>query len=135
MKKLRNIIIILITLTIAVILYISYLSNSNQDYLDSITKTIKDNYNIDEEITYSNLYGNYYIFTTKSKVIVINKEYKEILKESIATIKNREENMDLIYKTNKLMFETKEVKDKILVYKYYDAKTLDFIKETKMEQK
>ena len=115
-------------------MYISYLSNSNQKYLDSITKNIKENYQIDEEITYSNLYGNYYIFTTKSKVFVLNKQYEEILNDSIATIKIIED-MELIYKTNMLMYEEKEVKDKVLTYKYYDATTGDFIKETTMELK
>lgn len=134
MKKLLQIILIPIIIIIVVILYISYLSNSNQKYLDSITKNIKENYQIDEEITYSNLYGNYYIFTTKSKVFVLNKQYEEILNDSIATIKIIED-MELIYKTNMLMYEEKEVKDKVLTYKYYDATTGDFIKETTMELK
>ena len=43
--------------------------------------------------------------------------------------------MELIYKTNKLMYEEKEIKDKNLTYKYYDATTGDFIKETTMELK
>ncbi len=135
MKKLRNILIAVFILILAIILYLSYLSNHNQEYLDSITKNIQENYDISEEITYSNQYGNYYIFTTKSNVIVLNKEYKEVAKMNIGAIKTREEGMELIYKTNKLMYETSEVKGKILTYKYYDAKTGDFIKETTMEQK
>lgn len=134
MKKLLQIILIPIIIIIVVIIYISYLSNSNQKYLDSITENIKDNYQIDEEITYSNLYGNYYIFTTKSKVFVLNKQYEEILSDSIATIKIKED-MELIYKTNMLMYEEKQVKDKVVTYKYYDATTGDFIKETTMELK
>lgn len=134
MKKLLQIILIPIIIIIVVIIYISYLSNSNQKYLDSITENIKDNYQIDEEITYSNLYGNYYIFTTKSKVFVLNKQYEEILSDSIATIKIKKD-MELIYKTNMLMYEEKQVKDKVVTYKYYDATTGDFIKETTMELK
>lgn len=134
-KKILHIALIPCIIIITAILYLSYLSNTNQNYLDSITKKIKENYQINEDITYANQYGNYYVFTTKSEVIVLNKEYEEILKENIASIKTREENMELIYKTNQLMYETKEVKDKVLTYKYYDAKTNDFIKETIMEQK
>lgn len=134
MKKLLHIILIPIIIILVVILYISYLSNHNQNYLDSITKTIQDNYQIEEEITYSNQYGNYYIFTTKSSVIVLNKQYEEILKDSIATIQIKED-MELIYKTNKLMYEEKEVNDNVLTYKYYDATNGDFIKETTMELK
>ena len=134
MKKVLKIALIPLIIIIVVILYLSYLSNANQKYLNSITQDIQANYQINEEITYSNLYGNYYVFTTKSKVIVLNKQFEEILNESIATIQIKED-MDLIYKTNKLMYETSEVKDKNLTYKYYDATTGDFIKETTMELK
>jgi len=135
MKKVLHIALIPVILILLVILYISYLNNYNQNYLDSITKNIKNNNKINEEITYSNRYGNYYIFTTKSKVIVLNKEYEEILNEKIATIKKREKDQELIYKTNKLMFEEKEIKNNTLIYKYYDAINGELIKETKLEQK
>ena len=134
MKKVLRIALIPLIIIIVVILYLSYLSNTNQKYINSITQDIKENYQINEEITYSNLYGNYYVFTTKSMVIVLNKQYEEVLKDSIAIIQIKED-MDLIYKTNKLMYETSEVKDKLLTYKYYDAKTGEFIKETTMELK
>lgn len=135
MKKALKIISIPLILILIVILYISFLTNNNQTYLDNITKTIKENYQIDEDITYSNLYNHYYIFTTKSRVIVLNNEYQEVLNESIATIKNKEANQDLIYKTNKLMFEEVETNKNNITYKYYDASNGEFIKETVMEKK
>ena len=135
MKKALRILTIPLIIIIVIIIYIFYLINSNQNYLDSITKNIKDNYQINEEITYSNKYNNYYIFTTKSKVIVLNNEYEEILNESIATIQPIDKNQELIYKTNKLMFEKTILEDDNLIYQYYDATNGKFIKETKMEQK
>ena len=134
MKKILKIISIPLIIILLVILYISYLTNNNQNYLNNITKGIKDNYQIEDEITYSNMYNNYYIFTTKSKVIVLNNEYQEVLNESLSTIKNRTENQELIYKTNKLMFEETELKKNNLIYKYYDASTGELLKETTMEQ-
>lgn len=134
MKKILKIISIPLIIILLVILYISYLTNNNQNYLNNITKGIKDNYQIEDEITYSNKYNNYYIFTTKSKVIVLNNEYQEVLNESLSTIKNRTENQELIYKTNKLMFEETELKKNNLIYKYYDASTGELLKETTMEQ-
>lgn len=134
MKKLLRILLIPLIILLVVMIYMFYLSNHNRKYLDSITQNIQDNYQIEEEITYSNQYGNYYIFTTKSSVIVLNKQYEEILNDSIATIQIKED-MELIYKTNKLMYESKEVQDNVLTYKYYDATTGDFIKETTMELK
>ena len=116
--------------------------NTMDDVLDKLTdyvKTYKASglafLKIDEEITYSNEYNNYYIFTTKSRVVVLNNEYVEILNESIATIKNRNDNQELIYKTNKLMFEETKLKKENLIYRYYDASNGEFIKETIMEKK
>lgn len=135
MKKLPTIITVLLILVIVVILYISYLVNTNNNYLSDITKKIQDNYKITEKITYTNQYGNYYIIKTTSNVIVLNKEYKEILKENISKIEEQKDNMELIYKTNTLMYEEKILKKNTLTYKYYDAKTGKFLKETIMEQK
>lgn len=133
-KVLRSILIIVIILIIG-ILYISFITNHNQDELNNITKSIKDNYSIKDEITYSNRYGNYYIFATESDVYVLNNEYKEVYKKSINDLAENQENLPIIYKTNKLMYEkTIRKKDKV-VYEYYDALTGKLIKETTLERK
>ena len=133
-KVLRSILIIVIILIIG-ILYISFITNHNQDELNNITKSIKDNYSIKDEITYSNRYGNYYIFATESDVYVLNNEYKEVYKKSINDLAENEDNFPIIYKTNKLMYEkTIRKKDKV-VYEYYDALTGKLIKETTLERK
>lgn len=135
MKKVFRSIIIIVIILIIGILYISYITNHNQDELNNITKSIQDNYSIKEEITYSNRYGNYYIFTTSSDVYVLNNEYKEVYKKSIQDLSENKENLPLIYKTNKLMYEkTIRKKDKI-TYEYYDALTNKLIKETTLERK
>ena len=135
MKKVFRSIIIIVIILIIGILYISYITNHNQDELNDITKSIQDNYSIKEEITYSNRYGNYYIFTTSSDVYVLNNEYKEVYKKSIQDLSENKENLPLIYKTNKLMYEkTIRKKDKI-TYEYYDALTNKLIKETTLERK
>ena len=80
------------------------------------------------------IYGNYYIFTTKNNVIVLNKEYKEILKEDIEKISKNKDNYELIYKTNKLMYEETITKENKVTYIYYDAESLKKIKETTLER-
>ena len=105
----------------------------NTNKLDNLIINIKNNYEINEEISYINEYNNYYIFTTKTRVIVLNKEYQEILNESINNIEDIPKNKELIYKTNKLMFEETILKENKLIYKYYDATNGEFIKETVME--
>lgn len=135
MKKIVKIIGTLLIIVLLGILIISYLTNHNEDYLDNMTKNIQENYDIPEEIIYSNQYGNYYIVKTPSSVIVLNKEYQEVLKESSFVLAPNTNNYALIYKTNKLMYENTIVKEDKLTYEYYDAKTNELIKTTTMERK
>lgn len=135
MKKVLRSILIIVIILITGILYISYITNHNQDELNNITQNIKDNYSVKDEITYSNRYGNYYIFTTESDVYVLNNEYQKVYQKEISNLATNEENLPIIYKTNKLMYEkTIRKKDKI-TYEYYDALTNQLIKETTLERK
>lgn len=133
MKKTLKILIIPFIIILVVTIYTVYLTKNNANYLDKTLRNIKDNYQINEEITYYNEYNNYYIFTTKTKVIVLNNEYEEVLNESITNIKKRKNNQALIYKTNKLMFEETILDDNNLTYKYYDASNYELVKETVLE--
>ena len=135
MKKVLRSILIIVIILITGILYISYITNHNQDELNNITQNIKDNYSVKDEITYSNRYGNYYIFTTESDVYVLNNEYQKVYQKEISNLATNEENLPIIYKTNKLMYEkTIRKKDKI-IYEYYDALTGNLTKETTLERK
>lgn len=134
MKKIFKIILPIIILIILILIMILFLNNKNQKYLDSITKNIKENYDTDETITYSNLYGNYYIFTTKKDIIVLNKEYEEVLKKDIDVLTPNQNNYELIYKNNKLIYEETILKNNKITYKYYDATTGELLKETNIKE-
>ncbi len=134
MKNIFRFIVIIVVIIIVGILSISYIDNHNQNTLNQITKTIQENYSVEEEITYSNQYGNYYIFTTPNYVVVLTKEFSEVLKENISLLAPNNDNYDLIYKTNQLMYEETVRDENKLTYIYYDAKTNKQIKETTLEQ-
>lgn len=137
MKSLKKIIIAIIIIALVILIAIfslSYIINKNNNYQDNLTKKIKTNYDISEDITYSNFYGNYYIFKTKNNVIVLNKEYEEVLKEEIKNIADNKEGYDLIYKTNKLMYEDTTIENNKVTYTYYDAKTYEKISSTTLEK-
>ena len=134
MKHILKILFLLLIISITIILILSNINKNNNKYLDNITKNIKENYNIKEKITYSNLYGNYYIFTTKTKVIVLNKEYEEIKKFNIDILSNNKNNYQLIYKNNKLMYEETIKKKNKITYKYYDATNNKLIKEISVKE-
>lgn len=134
MKKIIKVVALVLILILIIFFIFLSLRNKNNDYLDSISKDIKDNYKIEEKITYSNKYGNYYIFTTKKKVIVLNKEYEKVLKEDIKKLAKNKKNYPLIYKNNKLLYEETILKNNKLTYKYYDATNNKLVKETTMEK-
>ena len=129
-----KIIIIVIALIFIGVFSLSYTINNNNSYKESIITNIKDNYNVNGDITYANYYGNYYIFTTNSNVIVLTKEYKEVLNEDINKLAKNTNNYELIYRTNKLMYEDTTVKDNKVTYDYYDANTYKKISSTTLEQ-
>lgn len=135
MKKILRVVIVVVAVLVIGILSISYLDNHNQETLDNMIKMIQENYNVTEEITYANQYGNYYILKTPSQVIVLTKEFNEVLKENNSALAPNINNYDLIYKTNQLMYEKTIREKRKLTYVYYDAKTNEEIKTTTMEQK
>lgn len=133
MKHILKIVIIMVILILVGIFSLSYTINKNQDYYNNVIEDIKNNYSIDGEITYCNVYGNYYIFTTKNSVVVLNKEYEEILKEDINKLYDNKNNYDLIYKTNKLMYENTVLKNNNVTYEYYDVSNYKKISSTTLE--
>ena len=134
MKKVQISILTILSIFIIVIFYISYITTQNENQYNTIAKKVQSNYNLKEEITYSNQYGNYYIITTKNQVIVLNKEYQEVLKESISILSENKEKLPLIYKTNKLMYEKTNRTKKTVIYEYYDATNGTLIKTTNLER-
>lgn len=124
----------LVVIVLIAILYISYITNHQENLYNDIAQNIQTNYQLTEDITYTNRYGHYYIITTPTKVIVLNQEYVEILKEDLTVLAENPDQLPLIYKTNKLMYEKTIIQNNKLTYEYYDAKTGDQIKTTTLER-
>lgn len=133
-KKILKIAIIVIVIILIGIFSLSYAINKNDRYKENIIKNIQNNYQVNNNITYANFYGNYYIFTTNTNVIVLTKEYQEVLKEDIKYLADNINNYELIYKTNKLMYENTTIKKNKVIYDYYDAKTYKKISSTTLEK-
>ena len=132
-KKILKIIGIIATIFVIAVLYISYIIDHNSQELSQLAKEIKNHYKTTEEITYSNEYNNYYIIKTTNQAIVLTKEYKEVKKEDLSKLKGNFQDANLIYKTNKLMYEKVVVKNNKTIYEYYDALTGEHIKKTVLE--
>ena len=117
----RYVIAIVIVLFIFLVLFFSvnYVINNNSDYNNNLVKKVSNKYN-GGNIDNVNIYGGYYIVSYKDKIIVLDKEYKEIYKENTSKLADNEKGYDIVYKTNKLMYEETVVDDETLTYNYYD---------------
>ena len=132
-KKIRNI-IILIVLAIFIFLGIVYYITSRSDnYQNRLVKQVKKHYDIEEKISLINKYENNYIIITEDKVIVLNKKYKELVKENLSDLATNSKKYRLIYKNNKLMYEETILKKDKVTYSYYDAKTYEIIDTVVLE--
>lgn len=130
--RIIKIISIILVIIVINILYISYTVDNNKESLNQTAKEIAANYQTDK-INYINTYGNYYIIETKNQVIVLSKDYKEVLKKDLQDLKELDSKTDIIYKKNKLIYEKKIIKDKKVTYQYYDAITGKEINSTTLE--
>ena len=132
LKKFLKIAGTIILISIVIILYISYAIDYNQNLSIKTKKEISQKYPT-EEINYINSYGKYYIIKTKNQVIVLSQDYQEIIKEDLSKLKENTDNLDIIYKTNKLMYEKTIIEQKKVTYEYYNALTGEKIKSTALE--
>ena len=84
MKKILKIGITIIVLIVLCIIYISYITDNNSQDIERIKNEISKNYNTNGGIDYINEYNNNYIIKTNNKVVVLSKDYKEVIKEDIS---------------------------------------------------
>ena len=129
-----KIIILLLLIIFVGIFSLSYKVNNNYNYNNKLIEKIKNNYSLNDNINYINVYGNYYIITTKDKAIVLTNKYKEVYKEDISKLAKNTNNYNLIYRKNKLMYENTIYKKNGITYEYYDIKNYKRISTTNLER-
>jgi hypothetical protein len=134
MKYIRQIILFIVVSILIILISIFYIVSANNNYEKKLIKEIKKNYTINEEIEKVNKYDNNYIITTKTKIIVLNKKYKNIKEEDINKLASNLDNYTLIYKNNKLMYENTIIKKDKVIYEYYDAYTYEYQDNTILEE-
>ena len=130
MKKFIKLFVGLFIMFLVVVIYVSYVISSNDRYMDSLVNIVKKNTDI-KDVSSVNLYDNFYIVKTSDHVYVFNNKFDKVYEEDVNNL-YMDKNLNLIYKSNILMYE-KVVFDKdMLKYKYYDAHDFKYIKTIKM---
>lgn len=120
-KTRKKIVVVILILIIIIPLIIIILPvNKNNKYQDKLISNVYNNTDI-KKIKYINKDNNYYIVKTKDKIIVLDLNYEEVYKVNISDIK--ENNLELVYRRNKLYYEKKKRKNNKLTYTFYDVTT------------
>lgn len=123
MKKYIVCFICLLLIFLMAIIYV--LINDNK-YQRKLEKNIINNTDV-KEISYLNKYGNYYIVMDMEYIYVYDLKYNEILSKDINLIHVNDNEYDIIYKDDTLMYLNNYKKDNSLVYEYYDIDTYKLI--------
>jgi len=131
-EKMKKIIIIFIVIVLVVFFSIFFLVSNNNKYSSNIEKEIKNNYDLKDDIIYLNKSNLYYIILTNKNLIVLDNEYQEVFKEEKEKINELEEDYEIVYRLNQVMYEIKKVSDNEIIYKYYDIYTNDLIDAVKV---
>ena len=126
-KKINKLVIVLIVLILIILFYIIFPVLKNNKYENNIQKEIQENYEINDKINYLNKFDLYYIIVTTNNLIVLDNKYQELLKEDIKNIKQIDTKYEIVYRLNKVMYETKEISKDKITYNYYDVYTNELI--------
>lgn len=96
--------------------------------MDDIKNNILKNTDI-ENIMYINKYDNYYIIKDDKYLYLLDSKYEGVLEIDIKLLHDNENNYDLIYRNNMIMYMDNYEKDEKLIFKYYDIYSYEFIDE------
>ena len=129
MKKKIKIILIIILVLIIFLFLVALPTILNSNYYKNTISLLETK--TDNKITYLNEYNNYYIIKTKENIIVYDKKYQEIYRESLDKISNM--NYDIIYKKDTLMYEKTTLSKHKVTYTYYDIYTKEKIDSLEIE--
>ncbi len=122
----KKVIIVFILLVVIAFTFITIIVSNNNKYTDNIIKDITANYKVNGKINYLNKSGLYYIIIDNINLIVLDNNYKVILKQEKITRNNK---YNIVYKQNRLMYEEDKIIKGKIRYTYYDINTLEKIKD------
>ena len=128
----KKIIIIFVIGVVSIFFSIFFVVSRNDKYINNIEKEVRNNYKLKDDIIYLNKSNLYYIILTNKNLIVLDNEYQEVFKEEKEKINELEEDYEIVYRLNQVMYEIKKVSDNEIIYKYYDIYTNDLIDAVKV---
>ena len=116
MSKKSVFILLMVFIVLILGIYI-YPSIKNDNYQKRLISDIYKNTDI-KDIEYLNKDNNYYVVKDRDKVIVLDLNYEEVY--SIDKSKLKDNDLDLVYRRNKLYYEEKIRDGDNLTYNFYN---------------
>lgn len=105
---------------------IIYINKNDDNYNKKLIKGIINHTDI-SNIEYVNKYDNHYIVTNNKYIYLLDDKYQELLRRDIYLIHENDNNYEIIYKDDNLMYFNDYMKNDVLVYEYYDINTYKLI--------
>lgn len=128
-KTLKIIISLFVFLLLLYIIFFLVMDRYNNDLMN----TIKNKTDF-KNILYVNKYDFNYIVLTDTDIIVLDDNYKTILKDKKNKLYSISGYYNIIYKRDILMYEVKNINKEYLIYNYYDAYTNEKIDQIKIRR-
>ena len=122
----KKIIICFIGILLVLFIAILYITINDNKYTNNLEKNILRNTSV-KRVDYLNKYNNYYIVIDREYLYVFDLKYNEILSKDIMLVHSNNNNYDIIYKDDNLMYFNDYIKDNVLVYEYYNIDTYKLI--------
>lgn len=125
MKKLIGIFIFVILFIFISMYIMTYIDKKD---INNLRENILKNTDI-KEVEYVNKYDNNYIVKNYEYVYLLNSNYEEIYKVKLDLLHNNDNNYDLIYRNNTIMYMDNYQSEEGIVFKYYDIYNYKLIDE------
>lgn len=114
--------IIIAFIIIITIVFILLISLSKDKYSEDVFNNISIKLN-NENIIIKTSFNGYFVVENNDEIIVLDRDYEQVYKESINDINNYNKYDRIIFKDNKLLYETTTIEAENIIYKYYDVYT------------
>lgn len=103
---------------------ISYMVNNDENYSDSLIAKLQN-----DNITYINPYGDWYIVLDKENLYLYDQKYTEIIKISNDNLCQNTNNYEIIYRNESFQYLKDYYQSDKLVYEYYHIYTCELIEK------
>lgn len=126
MKLKKRIIIFLISIILILFVGMFTMTILDNKYINDVRDNIKENTDI-KNIEYVNKYDNNYIVVNDEYLYLFNLDYEEIARIDMILVHENNNNYDIVYKNETIMYMDNYKNKNGVIFEYYDIYTYELI--------